>query len=223
MCHPVQVTLKIPAHAYHLAEAANWPSIQRHGLLSTSALLNRAGLPDRECARLERNHRPEHTGLPGGVYIRDQRPMPSEALARCLIGITPAEWYALLNSKVFFWFDTDRLGRQRRACGARSQVVLTVDTERLLARHTDRAALTPFNTGNARRRPARRGAATLVPYATWRVSGWDSEAAALGIRKRPRSHPPVELAIADAVPDICDFVVALQELGPHDLFRHRRA
>ncbi|WP_442854742.1 DUF7002 family protein [Fischerella sp. PCC 9605] len=34
---------KLPQHIYHLAETVNWPSIQRHGLLSTSKLLEFSG------------------------------------------------------------------------------------------------------------------------------------------------------------------------------------
>jgi hypothetical protein len=33
---------KLPNHIYHLAEAANWLSIQRYGLLSASKLLDLA-------------------------------------------------------------------------------------------------------------------------------------------------------------------------------------
>ena len=75
--------------------------------------------------------------------------------------MTPAEWYALLNQMLFFWCDRERLNRQLKACGGRPQVVLTLDTKRLLARHADRVALTPFNTGNARRKPAIRGGRLL--------------------------------------------------------------
>ena len=88
----------------------------------------------------------------------DQLPMPPSALARCLVDMTPAEWYALINSKVFFWFDIERLNRQRRASGISPEaVVMTIDVERLLAAYGSRAHLSPFNTGNARRRPAVRG------------------------------------------------------------------
>jgi hypothetical protein len=34
----------IPRFAFHLADAENWPLIQRDGLLSTNALIARAGL-----------------------------------------------------------------------------------------------------------------------------------------------------------------------------------
>ena len=206
--------MKQLTHVYHMAEAANWPKIQRDGLHSASTLLDIAGItgPDRE--RLEREQRLTHTQLPNGVQIRDQRPMPPSALAACLIGITPSEWYALINAHIFFWFDPQRLNRQRGACEPRPQVVLTLDADKLLTAYSDRIALTPINTGNARRRPARRGTATFVPYTTWLSSAWASEATCLRTPLRPRSHSPVELTITDSIPDVMRFVVNVQELAP---------
>ncbi len=202
-----------------MTEAANWPLIELRGLLSTSRLLDLAAVAGAERTALERRQRTRAATLPNGAVIRDQVPMPPAALARCLRGgITPADWYAELNRRVFFWFDPARLNRQRRACGATAQVVLVVDAPAMLARHGARAALTAFNTGNARRKPAPRGRATFVPYADWLESRWSSEAAALGIRARPRSHAPVEVAILDAVADIADFIVEVRRLGPDELF-----
>jgi hypothetical protein len=176
--------MKLPNTVYHLAEESNWPSIQRDGLLSTSKLLDAAGLAWADRARLERAQRLAHTELPTGVQIRDQRPMPPAALGACLVGLTPAEWYALINARVFFWFDPDRLNRQRAACEPRPQVVLAVDTAKLVDAYREEVAVTPINTGNARRKPARRGTATFVPYAAWVESGWESEALALGVSMR---------------------------------------
>ncbi len=210
--------MKLPDHVYHLAEAANWPSIQRDGLHSASALLDLAGLAGADRARLERTQRPDHTELPGGAQLRDQRPMPAGVLAGCLVGMSPAEWYALVNAHVFFWLDPDRLNRQRAACKLRPQVVLVVDAAELVAAHAGRVALTPINTGNARRRPARRGVATFVPYAQWLRAGWASEAAGLGTPPRARSHPPAELTVAGAVPDVARFVVRVRELAPGEPF-----
>jgi hypothetical protein len=213
--------MTLPAYVFHLAEAANWPSIQQHGLFSTSALLDLAGIRGEEGARFERQHRPNYTELPNGVQVRDQKPMPPEALMQCLIGMSPAEWYQLINSKVFFWLDSDRLNRQRGACEPRPQVVLVVDTDRLVARHAERIALTPINTGNARRRAARRGRCTFVPYWIWVESGWSSETEGLGTRRCERSHQPVELSVADAVPDIMRFVVRVHWLEPGEIFLER--
>jgi hypothetical protein len=211
--------LQLPTYIYHLAEAANWPSIQRHGLLSSSVLLDLAGLQESERDPYEQQHRPHHMELPSGVQIRDQKPMPAQALDQCLVGLTPTEWYRLINSKVFFWLDPDRLNRQRRACEPRPQVVLVVDTVRLLNRHADRVALSPINSGNARRKPAVRGRSTFVSYAAWSESRWSSEATGLGTRRRAGSHRPVELTVERAVPDIMGCVIDVQRLGPGEQFR----
>jgi len=204
---------------YHMTEAPNWPSIQRHGLLCTSRLLSLCGLNSAERYDLERRQRVQTCRLPNGAVIRNQVPIPPEALVRCLAkGLKPADWYAELNARVFFWLDTDRLNRQRRACAASPQVVMTVDADRLLANYMKLTTLTPFNTGNARRKPARRGLQTFVPFEKWRESGWSSEAAALQIQPRPSSHPPVELAITDAVEDLSDFLVDVSHLAAGEYF-----
>lgn len=197
----------LPAHIYHLADAANWASIQHYGLLSTSALLDQAGINGRERESIERQHRARQVVLANGVVIRDQVPMPPLALQRCLRDMTPDEWYALLNQKVFFWLDIERLNRMLKANSGRPQVIMTLDTEQLLARYAEQAALSPINTGNARRQPAIRGRSTFVSYRTWITSRWASEAEGLGTRERSRSHPPAELTIAHAVPDVMRFVV----------------
>jgi hypothetical protein len=150
------------------------------------------------------------------LVIRDQKPISPAVLERCLIGLTASEWYELLNSKVFFWFDPERLNRQRRACRCFPQVVLRIACDRLLRRYAAQTALTPINTGNARRKAALRGAATFVPYSIWAGSAWLSEAQALGTRPRPQIHPPVELTINDSVPDVMDFVVSVQYLAANE-------
>jgi hypothetical protein len=211
---------RLPRQVYHLAEETNVVSIQRHGLLSASALLDLAGIHGAQRIRLEQHQRPVHITLPNGIQLRDQKPMPPQALACCLIGMDPADWYRLINSKVFFWVDLQRMDRQRRACGRRPQVVMVVDTKRLLDRYAGVASVSPINTGNARRRPAVRGLSSFVPYASWFASGWNSESVGLGTRPRPRSHRAVELTVNGAVPDIMDFVIRLHRLGPGQLYHH---
>jgi hypothetical protein len=205
--------IELPALVYHLAEASNWRSIQRHGLLSASTLFDLAGVPGADRNKLEWWQRLQHIELPNGVQIRDQRPMPPAGLKACLVGMTPAEWYGLVNARVFFWLDPCRLNRQRAACDPRPQVVLTVDTAALVASYSRQLEVTPINTGHARRRPARRGTATFVPYASWIKSGWASEATALGIRERSRSLPPAELTVVGSVPDVMRFVLHVSELA----------
>ena len=215
--------MNIHPFVYHLAEADNWPSIQRHGLFSTRALLERTGIHGSIRAALEREHRPKRTILPNGLVIRDQKPMPPAALERCLVGLIPTQWYELLNSNVFFWFDIERLNRQRRACGSFPQVVLKIATHRLLDHYAVQTALTPINSGNARRKPALRGAATFVPYRVWAETAWLSESQALGTRSRSRRHPPVELAVTDSVADVMHFVVDVRNLAPGGFYPHERS
>jgi hypothetical protein len=204
--------MPLPPHAYHLADAANWPRIQRQGLLSTDALIVRDGLVD-GAALPFRSYRDGNRQLPSGVLIRDQRPMPPSALARCLDPeLRPEDWYALVNARVFFWLDAERLARHVRACAKRPQIVMVLDLPRLLAAHGARASLTPFNVGNARRQPAARGRRSFVPLAAWLETRWQSEAAP-GARPRSRNHPPAELAIEHAVPDVMTFLLETRATG----------
>lgn len=205
---------------YHMTDASNWASIGKYGLLSTSRLLDLAGVEGRERQRTERRQRLHGEFLPNGALIRDQRPLPPAALSQCLAGgLRPEDWYAELNRRVFFWLDPARLNRQRLACAARPQAVLIVDARALLGRYHEMIELTPFNTGNARRKAARRGRETFVPYCQWRKSGWSYETDALMTPARPLSHRPVELAMADAIADICDFVIDVARLKAGEVFR----
>jgi hypothetical protein len=208
----------LPQYVYHLADAANWPSIQQHGLFSTSTLLDMAEMQGKEREQVERQQRTRAITLANGAMIRDQVPMPPTALERCLLGMTPGEWYALLNTMVFFWPDRDRLNRMLKANGGRPQIIMIVDTQQLLAAYAEQAALAPINTGNARRKAAPRGRQTFVPYKTWVDSRWDSEAEALGTKLRPRNHPPAELTISGTVPDIMHFVSQTRYMNPGELF-----
>src|SRR5438270_5513544 len=101
--------MTIPARVYHLLEATNWPSVQRHGLLSTQKLLRLIDLSPAALKELSTTQRTRHTVLSDRVSIRDQLPMPADALRKCLVGMSPPDWYALLNGMVFFWCDRDRL------------------------------------------------------------------------------------------------------------------
>lgn len=201
----------LPAKAFHFVDRANWAAVQAQGLCSTEALLNRGAFgPEVEAA--VRAHRPQGVTLPDGRYIRDQRPMPPQALARCLDpGLAPADWYALLNGGVFFWLDPDRVERHRAALSGRPQVLLTFDARALAAAYEAVAHVTPFNIGSAVRKAVARGLRTLVPLTQWQAQGWTSEA----LPKRPvraASHRPAELVLRAAVPDAMRFVTATETI-----------
>ena len=167
--------------------------------MPTSALIERAVAdPDARLALNRQHRRTTHT-LPDGTVLRDQRPMPPDALARCLAGATPADWYARLNSHVFFWLDLGRAEAMRAAYRTRPQWRLTIDTQRLLDRHGHAASVTPINTGYAWRDPAPRSARTFVPYADWLRDGWTGEG-----RARAAGHRPAELVFSCPISDIAE-------------------
>jgi hypothetical protein len=198
---------------YHLVDEYNLRSIERDGLFSTNLLLERSGLSADECRQRQHQQRKERTTLPDGVVIRDQTPMPPRALSQCLVdGTTPEEWYALLNSMIFFWVDPKRLERQAHACGPRPQLMFEIDAEKLIDRHLERAFVTPFNVGSATRRPAPRGRASFVPLAAWVESGWAHESRELKIPLRPKSHRPAELTVRNAVPEVMNYVLRVKPI-----------
>jgi hypothetical protein len=189
---------------YHLVDAGNWQSVQKLGLMSAARLMAASGKAEDNTPR---RHRPTAQRLASGVLIRNQKPMPPPTLARCLkSGLKPEAWFELLNSKVFFWLDIDRLNRQRHACKDAPQIALVIDAERLLAKYSTVATVAPINTGNAMRAAAPRNRSTFVPYERWVVDGWNDEVIP-GAPRRPANHRPVELTIDDAVPDIMEYVV----------------
>ena len=103
---------------YHMAEVGAWPSIKKHGLLSTRAVLNLHGVAGKERHQYEKNYRPEKMTVGSGksaIVLRDQKPMPPNRLYRALTdGSTPEQWYQLLNGKVFMWSSNWQLQTQGR-------------------------------------------------------------------------------------------------------------
>lgn len=197
---------------YHMAEVGSWPSIQKHGLLSTSALLDLYGVSGQFRADLESAHRPEcvtiHHAEFGQAVIRDQKPMADSDLIKCLRdGLAPADWYQILNQKVFFWLTEQRLETLlgARAYRRKRHTVLTVDSLLLLEKHAHNVVLSPINSGATRPYPQPRGTDTFLPLSDYPFDEWD--------QKRRRKDPAVELAVIHSVPEICDFVVRVESRG----------
>jgi hypothetical protein len=137
---------------YHMAEYGSWPSIRDNGLLSTTALLDLYTIKGESRTTIESTLRRNMVQVKGRkgetAWIRDQRPMSDKKLAGCLRdGLTPTDWYRMLNGKVFFWLTEARLETLLAAYGDRPQLVLEVDTAALLDEHSIKISLTPMNTG----------------------------------------------------------------------------
>jgi len=140
---------------YHMAEDGSWPRILSYGLLSTAALLSLYGYKGSDRYKYESEWRPNKVpigapGLPGAV-LRDQKPMPPETLAPCLTGgLSPREWYELINGKVFFWLDCEDLERFMDAKEYRNspQLAIVLDTDRLLKQYSHKITLCGINSGS---------------------------------------------------------------------------
>jgi hypothetical protein len=194
-----------------MAEDGSWDSIRKHGLLSTSSLLDLYGYAGKARRELEAERRPESVliateGLPHAI-VRDQKPMTASALEKCLTdGTTPDEWFKTLNSRVFFWLSKEKLRGLlgARAYRERPQTVLTLDTASLIGANRERVRLSPINSGATIYRPAPRGLDTFLP-----VSDFPFEN-----RRKTRTlqNAIVELTVLGGVSDIADHAIAVHSI-----------
>jgi hypothetical protein len=180
---------------YHMAAPDAWPQIVRHGLLSTDALLNlfevaepqRTELLTRRRAASVTISHPEH----GTAVVRDNLPLSESKLAAALTDMTVEQWLRLLNSKVFFWLQRERVDRllHARAYRNNSHLVITVDTQLLLDHiGDDSVTLSRINTGSTAYLAAPRGSDTFK-----QIGGY--------------SHPPRRWALKSSS-DIAELSVA---------------
>jgi len=195
---------------YHMAESGTWESIKRHGLLSTSALLDLFEIKGESRKRIEDQRRPESVVINhqkhGYAVIRDQKPMSESALIKCLEKpVTPSVWYRTLNKHVFFWLSEDRLAGllAARAYRHKQHCVLTLDTARLVEQHQSQIRLSPINSGSTIFKPQPRGAGTFLPIADYPFDAWKC--------KRLLCNAVVELLVSYSVPKIEMFVEKVEE------------
>lgn len=93
---------------FHMAEPGSWPSIQKHGLLSTSSLFDLFEVPRKDRIAIETYRRPNPVPLMhpvhGSALIRDQKPLSEKRLAACLTGgiTVTSKWLAMAFSGLLF-------------------------------------------------------------------------------------------------------------------------
>lgn len=187
---------------YHMAEEGSWASISKHGLLSTTALLDLFEVSGKHRYNIESGWRQSSVTIThpvhGTAVIRDQKPMPPVSLSEALIDLSPKDWYKFLNGKVFFWVTEDRLKRLLNAglYKRKNHDVLTVDTMGLLERYLDDASLAPFNTGVSNFGPKNpRNVGTFKKAREYITAG--------------QNWNVVELAVEYAIPDIADITTSV--------------
>jgi len=188
---------------YHMASFGSWPLIERHGLLSTSSLLDLFAVkgPERETIESEWRSASIQIDHPtyGSAVVRDQLPLRPDLLARCLQdGLSPSDWYRVLNGQVFFWVDEDHLWTLRGAKAYRDapQTIVEVDTAALIDRHVEDVRLSSINSGSILRGGAARGLMTFR-----------------SIADHPTSRV-VELCVKGAVPDVAQLTIRARDHWP---------
>lgn len=188
---------------YHMAADGSWESIVERGLLSCTALLDLFEVAEPRRSEIEAQRRPdsvliEHLDL-GTAVIRDNKPLLEGRLASCLQdGMTPSDWYRLLNHRVFFWPTRKRVDTLLSAAAYRDapQLVITVRTDDLVAVHADRISLSTINSGATRPFAWPRGARTFLS-----IEEFDWEA-----RRRYGQSAVAEVAVDYAVRIVTDVV-----------------
>lgn len=190
-----------------MASFGSWPSITKHGLLSTESLVDLFEVPEPRRTELLTTQRrtsveithPKH----GKAVLRDQKPLSAKNLERCLKGCTAEEWYRALNERIFFWLDRERLYTLMSASEyvGTKHTVLRIDSASLVSSYAGRIMLAHMNTGNTRPYPHPRSPATFqsmhdYPYAE---------------RRRLSDYSAVvELTVMGGVTDVKDFVTGVE-------------
>jgi len=193
-----------------MASAAAWRSIATHGLLTTEQLVDVYEVSEAARASILNSKRRtvvtiERHGMPA-VVIRDQKPMkfieekidPGSSLRLYLNAI---------NARVFFWPTRDRLTRLlgAREYRGKPQVILHVDTAKLVERHTPRIELCRFNSGAVtQKNHPTRGHLSWIPLSEYPYDDFR--------RRYGRAHALAEITVRGGVPDVIEFVSDVERI-----------
>lgn len=192
---------------YHMASFGSWPMIRKHGLLSSSRLVELFEVADPMRTELLSAQRGKSVILShsthGEATLRDQKPLSAKNLLRCLRDCDPAAWYRILNERVFFWLDRDRLVTLMSAgeYAGKLHTVLQVDSSGIVKEYEHKIELAHMNTGNTLPYPHPRGRETFR-----RLSEYDYERR----RKLTNYSAVVELTVLDGVVDIRKHVLRVE-------------
>src|SRR5579872_3168398 len=209
---PAQLCQRYPV-LYHMASFGSWPMIRKHGLLSTAALLDLFEVPEPKYTELLTTQRKTSITIThsrhGTAVLRDQKPLSSKNLARCLVDCEATEWYRLLNERVFFWLNPDRLLTLLSAAEYRAKIhtVLYVDTKQLVDQHFGNIELAHMNTGNTLPMPHPRGRHTFR-----RMDDYEYQRRC----RLPDYSAVVELTAIGGVRDIYQYVKRVEHASSQD-------
>ena len=188
---------------YHMAELDALPQLLRHGLLSTTAILDLCEIEGQDRYPLEAQIRRDAYTLRHPVHgtfvLRDQKPLSESKLAGCLQdSLTVEEWLRLLNSKTFFWLGRDRVEvlLAGRAYRNREHIVIEIRTETLVDACADGVTLARMNTGSTSPYAHERGLSTMLPLSSYPYED----------RRRRGLRPAAELSVDYSVPNLAALI-----------------
>ncbi|MEM1255068.1 MAG: hypothetical protein AAGI69_21750 [Cyanobacteria bacterium P01_H01_bin.21] len=197
-------------YLFHVTTPGAWASIRQHGLLSTQRLLELFDVERELQQQLQTTRRatavPLHHAEYGNVVLNDNLPLSEKALSHCLDdGLTPEQWLAMLNERVFFWPDEAGLASMFNAKMNRNRTreVLVVETAKLPSAIATRMELCPINSGSTIRKPARRGLHTFTPLGKHTYRDWQK---LRGRRDRIR-----EVVFRGSVDEIENYVIDVRQ------------
>jgi hypothetical protein len=192
---------------YHMASYGSWPNIEKYGLLSTSELLELFEYPVEQRTELLTTQRkksvPIEHSIHGKALLRDQKSLSPENLARCLTDCDDKTWYKLLNERVFFWLDRQRLLTlmSAREYVGKEHTVLQIATAPLVQKYHYALELAHMNTGNTLPYPHKRGRSTFRPLDSYEYER----------RRRLSDYSAVvELTVLKGVPNVRDYVIKVE-------------
>ena len=212
--------IRLYPELHHMAADASWPSIEKHGLLSTAALVDRWEINDPDArAALLQQRRDESRVIQHYAYgpatVRDQKPIHVESLATALVDMTVPEWLGVLNQRVFFFLQRERLSGLLNAGGYKKQAhtVITLDTASFVAAHEEEIELCAINSGFAQRHnKTPRGRGTFLPIADYKHPARD-------VVREKSPWDVAELCVKGGVGDIADHVIRVERMRGDDVLR----
>lgn len=207
-----EILVEVYPRLYHMAHVGAWASIERHGLLSTSALLDLFEIEGERREQLESSRRlkSEEINHPihGRALLRDQIPLNESKLAKALQdGLTPRDWYRILNRRAYFWGPASRLKilQGAREYSGQRQTIIVIDTGRLLARHRKKICLCHMNSGATQPMAFPRGLNTFLPIDLYPLAD--------RLKRYGAKSAVAEVTVDYSVPDLRECVVEAYEIG----------
>ncbi len=190
------------AQVLHITPQQNPPGIAADGLRSAAALAKASGMAP--AAITLRDTRIVLEAGAGTALLNHQRPllMGRGQTGHFLDGHSLQSWAAQLDQRVFCW-PSNKGGAFARSLD-HPTLILRLDARRFFTAFHDIMDLSPINSGNATRRPARRGNWLYVP-AQASVGTFRNNRRARGLVRTPDKL--TEISLRGPVP-----ATALQEL-----------